>query len=335
MQFTSKLRRREFITLLGGAAAAWPLAARAQRASAPVIGFLGSETAEQSTDRVHWFREGLEDIGFAEGTNVAIEYRWAEGRNERLPGLAADLVRRQVRVIASVAGIPGAQAAKAATSTIPIVFFTGADPVTFGLVASLGRPGGNLTGASGLQDEVGPKRLEFMKELLPAATSIALVLNPTNPVAETQARDMQAAADAMGVTLHILHSRSERDLDAVIESAVELKVAALVAGSEQVFSTLGWQQRFAALAAQRKLPTVSGSRGLVAAGGLMSYGNDGAESYRTVGVYTGRILKGASPADLPVQQSTRVELAINLRTARSLGVSVPAALLTRADEVIE
>jgi putative tryptophan/tyrosine transport system substrate-binding protein len=327
------MRRREFIGLLAGSVTAWPLAARAQQA--PAIGFIGSETAEQSAARVRQFLQGLSETGFVEGRNVAIEYRWAEGRNERLPALAAELARRPVAVIVSIAGIPGAQAAKAATSTIPIVFFTGADPVAFGLVASLSRPGGNITGATALLDEVGPKKLELMKELLPAATTMALVLNPTNPVAETQSRDMQAAASSMGLMLRILHSRSERDLDALFASAAEPQVAALVVGSEQAFNTAAWQQRFAALAAQRKLPTISGSPGFVAAGGLLGYGNDGAEAHHAIGVYTGRLLKGERPADLPVQQSTKAELFVNLKAAKALGIAIPLAILTRADEVIE
>jgi len=329
------MRRRDFITLLGGTAAAWPLAARAQQPPVPVIGFLGSETAEQSADRLQAFLQGLGEAGFVEGRNVGIEYRWAEGRNERLPALAADLVRRQVAVIASVAGIPGAQAARAATSTIPIVFFTGADPVAFRLVASLSRPGGNLTGATALLDEMGPKKLELMKELLPAVTTMGLVLNPTNPVSETQSLDMQAAARSLGLTLQLLHSRSERDLDTLFASVAELQVAALVVGSEQAFTTQSWQQRFAALAAQQRLPSVSGSPGFVEAGGLMGYGNTLAEANHTMGIYVARILKGEKPADLPVQQATKVELRINLKTAKALGLTVPPNLLARADEVIE
>jgi putative ABC transport system substrate-binding protein len=327
------MRRRAFITLLGGAAA-WPLAARAQQAGRPVIGFIGSETPQQSASRVRAFLDGLGEAGFVEGRNVAIEYRWAEDHNERLPALVADLVRRQVALIASIAGIPGAQAAKAATSTIPIVFSTGADPVAFGLVASLSRPGGNLTGATSLGDELGPKRLEIMKELVPAVTRMGLLLNPTNPVAETQSRDMQAAARTMGIALHALQSRSEHDLEALFASADELQVGALVVGSEQAFYAPGWQQRFTALAAQHRLPAVSGGPGYVAGGGLMSYAADLAGD-RVIGTYAGRILKGAKPADLPVQQSTKIQLGINLKTARALGIMVPLPLLGRADEVIE
>jgi len=326
------MRRREFIVGLGSAPA-WPLRTRAQQM--PVIGLLGSETLEQSTGRLRAFRQGLGEAGFVEGRNVSIEYRWAEGRNDRLPELVADLVRREVAVIASIAGIPGARAAKAATSTIPIVFFTGADPVGFGLVASMSRPGGNLTGASSLLDEIGPKKLELMKELLPAATSMALVLNPTNPVADTQSRDMQAAARTMGLKLHVLHSSAERDLDALFASAGQLGVAALVVGSEQLFSYPSWQQRFVMLAAKHAIPAVSSNPDFVAAGGLVSYGNNSSEAHYTCGVYTGRILKGAKPADLPVQQSTKVGLVINLKTARELGLTFPLPLLGRADEVIE
>jgi putative tryptophan/tyrosine transport system substrate-binding protein len=328
------MRRRDFITLLGGVATAWPLAARAQQAVLPVIGLLGSETTEQSAARVRAFVEGLGEAGFVDGRNVIIEYRWAEGHNERLPALAAELVRRQVAVIVSIAGIPGAQAVKATTSTIPIVFFTGADPVAFGLVASLSRPGGNLTGASSLGDEVGPKKLELMKELLPTSSAMGLVLNPSNPVAETQSRDMQAAARAMGLTLHILHSHSERDLDALFASADELRVEALVVGSEQAFITPGWQLRFAPLASQHKLPTIGGL-GFAEAGGLMSYGNNADEGGHTIGIYAGQILQGAKPADLPVQQSTKIQLILNLKTAKALGINLPLTLLARADEVIE
>jgi putative tryptophan/tyrosine transport system substrate-binding protein len=327
------VNRREFIAGLG--AAAWPHAARAQQRAVPVIGFLGSETPDDSVERLRAFRQGLSESGFVEGRNVAIEYLWAEGRNDRLPALAAELVRRQVAVIASVAGIPGAQAAKAATTTIPIVFFTGADPVAFGLVASFSRPGGNLTGASALLDEVGPKRLELMKELLPGATSMALVVNPANPVADTQSTDMLAAARTIGVTLHILHSSSRSDLDALLAPAAELGVRAFVIGSEQAFSKPTWQSAFAALAARRKIPAVSSNPGFVTAGGLMSYGNNSSEAHHICGVYTGRILKGAKPADLPVQQSTKVELAINMKAAKALGLEVPSSILVRADEVIE
>jgi putative tryptophan/tyrosine transport system substrate-binding protein len=328
------MKRRTLIALLGGATA-WPVAARAQPSTMPVVGFLGSETTEQSAARVRAFLQGLGEVGFVDGRNVIIEYRWAEGHNERLPALATDLVRRQAAVIVSIAGIPGAKAVKAATSTIPIVFSTGADPVAFGLVASLSRPGGNLTGVSSLGDEVGPKKLELMKELLPASSAMGLVLNPTNPVAETQSREMQPAARAMGLTLHILHSRSERDLDALFASADELRVEALVVGSEQAFFTPGWQLRFAPLALQHKLPTISGGPGFAEAGGLISYGNNGAEGGHTIGIYAGRILKGARPADLPVQQATKVELTINLKTAKVLGLTVPLPLLGRADGVIE
>jgi putative ABC transport system substrate-binding protein len=327
--------RRGFITLLGGAAAVWPMAARAQQAAVPVVGFLGSETREQSEGRVREFLQGLGEAGFVDGRNVVIEYRWADGDNARLPALAADLARRQVAVIVSIAGIPGAQAAKAATSTIPIVFGTGADPVAFGLVESLSRPGGNLTGATALGDEIGPKRLQLMKELLPAATTMALVLNPTNPVAQTQSRDMLAAARSIGLALPILHSRSERDLDALFATAAELRAAALVVGSEQAFTTQSWQQRFAALAAQHRLPSVSGSPGFVEAGGLMGYGNTLAEANHTMGIYVARILKGGKPADLPVQQATKVELRINLKAAKALGLTIPPNLLATADGVIE
>jgi putative tryptophan/tyrosine transport system substrate-binding protein len=334
MLLSRHTRRREFIAGLG-AAVVWPLAVRAQQPAMPVIGFLGSETPDDSVERLRAFRQGLGETGFVEGRNVAIEYRWAEGRNDRLPALATDLVRRRVAVITSVAGIPGAQAAKAATATIPIVFFTGADPVAFGLVASISRPGGNLTGASALLDEVGPKKLELMKELLPGATLMALVVNPSNPVADAQSRDMLVAARAMGLTLHILHSSSKGDLDALFRAAAELGVRALLIGAEQAFARPAWQLAFVALAAQHSIPAVSGNPSFVAAGGLMTYGNNGSEAHHICGVYTGQILKGAKPADLPVQQSTKIELAINMKAAKAIGLAIPPNLLVRADEVIE
>jgi ABC-type uncharacterized transport system substrate-binding protein len=325
------MKRREFITLLGGAAAAWPLVARAQQAM-PVIGFLNSASPDGYAVPVGAFRQGLKDIGYVEGQNVAIEYRWAEGQYDRLPALAADLVRRQVTAIAATS-TPAALTAKAATTAIPIVFTTSSDPMRLGLVASLSRPGGNVTGATQLNVEVGPKRLELVRELLPAATIIALLVNPTNPVAETLARDLQAAARTIGLQLHILNASTERDIDDAFVNLAKLRASALVVGSDVFFNTRS--EQLGALTVRHGVPTIYQYREFAAAGGLMSYSGSITDSYRRAGGYTGRILKGEKPADLPVQQSTKVELIINLKTAKTLGLTLPLSLLGRADEVIE
>ena len=327
------IRRRQFITLLGGAAAAWPLAARAQQPKMPVVGYLSGGSPSPFAYLVHSFREGLSETGYVEGQNLAIEFRWAEGQYDRLPALVADLVRRQVSVLAATT-TPGALAAKAATKTIPIVFATDVDPVQLGLAASLSRPSGNATGVTQLNVEVAPKRVELAHELIPAATAIALLVNPTNPLADAVAKDSQAAAHILGLQLHVLHASSERDFDAVFNSLVQMRAAALViASADPLFGSRA--EQLGALALHHRVPAIHQFRGFAAAGGLASYGGRFTDSYRQVGVYTGRILKGEKPADLPVVQSARVELILNLKTAKALGLEIPATLIARADEVIE
>jgi putative ABC transport system substrate-binding protein len=327
------VKRRALITLLGGAAA-WPLAARAQQAAIPVIGFLGAESADLYAVRLRAFHEGLRETGFVEGRNVALDYRWAEGRSERLGALAAELVSRKVTLIVAVAGNLPALAAKAATSTIPILFVTSDDPVATGLVASLSRSGGNITGVTSLAVELGVKQLEVLHELVPTAHTIALLVNPTSPTrADTLSRALQAAARIRGVELHVIQASSESDLDTAFATLPGLRADALVVGADPFFNSR--PKQFAALAARHAVPTMYPFRDYVAAGGLISYGDSLTDSYRIVGGYAGRILKGEKPADLPVQQSTKIELFINLKTANALGITVPITLLGRADEVIE
>jgi putative ABC transport system substrate-binding protein len=326
------MKRRTFITLLGGAAAAWPLAARAQQAAMPVIGLLGSASAQRYAAQVAAFRQGLEEAGYSTA-NLAIEYRWAEDQYERLPALAAELVRRQVSVIAAIGGVPAALAAKAATTTIPIVFQTGADPVAVGLVASLSRPGGNVTGVTALNVELGPKQLELLHELVPTATLFAVLINPSSPLAETLSKNLQAAARTLGLQLHVLQASTERDFDPVFTTLIQLRAGGLVITPDAFF--VGRSEQLAALALRDSVPTVHHYREFAVAGGLMSYGTSVRDSYRLVGVYTGRILKGENPADLPVQQATKIELILNLKTAKTLGITVPLSLLGRADEVFE
>jgi putative tryptophan/tyrosine transport system substrate-binding protein len=331
-QVAVSIGRRQFIFALGGATLAWPLAARAQQPAMPVIGFLNSASPDNYEPMVDAFRQGLKETGYVEGQNVAIEYRWAGGQYDRLPAMAADLVRRQVAVI--VANTPGNLAAKAATTTIPIVFTTAGDPVQIGLVASLNRPGGNVTGVTNLSVELGPKWLELLHELVPTATIIALLVNPTSPnLTESTTKDLQAAARTLGLKLHVLHASSERDFDKVFATLVRLRVGALVIGSDPFFNSRS--EQLAALTVRYAVPTIFQTRAFVAAGGLMSYGGSVAGTYHQVGMYTGRLLKGEKPADLPVQQSTKVELFINLKTANALGLTVPDKLLVAADEVIE
>jgi putative ABC transport system substrate-binding protein len=322
-------RRREF-----GAAAAWPLAARAQQPAMPVIGFLGSAPPDRWAGRMRAFHQGLSETGYAEGRNVAIEYRWAVGQNDRLGPLAAELVGRQVTVIVTPGSTPAALAAKAATTTIPIVFEVASDPVELGLVTSLARPGGNITGVTSLNAEVGPKRLELLHELVPTATVVGLLVNPTNPnLAELTTKNLHAAARSLGLKMHILHASADRDFDTVFATLNQLRAGALVIGTDPFFSSR--LEQLATLTAHHAVPTVYQFREFTANGGLMSYGGSLTDTFRAAGVYTGRILKGDKPADLPVQRTTKVELFLNLRTAKVLGLEVPRTLIARADEVIE
>jgi putative ABC transport system substrate-binding protein len=330
---SDQFRRRDFITLLGGTAV-WPLGARAQQTAMPVIGVISAEWPDLFTDRLRAFHDGLRETGYVEGRNVAIEHRWAEGRNDRLAALAAELVRRQVAAIVAAGSTPAALVAQAATTTIPIVFYIGADPVKEGLVTSLSRPGGNVTGVVTLNVEVAAKRLELLHELVPTATIVALLVNPTNPtLAETITRDLEVAARTLGVQLHVLHASSEREIDTAFATLVELRAGALVIGADAFFNSRS--EQLAALTLRHAVPAIYQFREFVSAGGLMSYGSTVADTYRPLGVLTGRILKGEKPAELPVQQATKVELIINMKTAKALGLTVPLPLLGRADEVIE
>ena len=325
------MKRREFISLLGGAAAAWPLAARAQQPAMPVIGYINARTLEGDARYTAAFRQGLKETGFVERQNVVIEYRFADGQNDRLPTFAADLVRRQVNVIAAMTG--SAASVMAATTTIPIVFSTSTDPVATGIVASLSRPGGNVTGVTTLGDEVGQKRLELLRELVPTATTFAFLVNPTGANAEHLSSEMQLAARTLGVGLHILRASTQRDFDSIFAASAELRAGGLVIKPDPFFNEHTAQ--LAALAQRHSVPTIYQFREFVAAGGLMSYGSSLTDAFRLAGIYTGRILKGEKPSDLPVQQSTRIELIINMKTAKALGLTFPLTLLGRADEVIE
>jgi putative tryptophan/tyrosine transport system substrate-binding protein len=326
------LKRREFITLFGGAAAAWPLAARAQQPTMPVIGYLGAGFPAPGASAVAILRQGLTEAGYVEGRNVAIEYRFAEGKYDRLPSMAAELVRRQVAVIVAVPN-PAALAAKAATTTIPIVFLTADDPVKLDLVANLARPGGNVTGASILFAELGPKQLGLLRELVPTAVRIGLLINPSNVNAADITKDLMAAGAAMGVQIEVVQASNILEIDAAFTSLVRKRAEALVVGTDSFFFNRRLQ--LATLATRHAIPAVYNAREYAEAGGLMSYGTSLMEAFRQVGIYTGRILQGAKPADLPVVQSSKFEFVINLSTARALGLEIPPTLLARADEVIE
>jgi putative ABC transport system substrate-binding protein len=324
------MKRRVFIAGMAGAAA-MPFGARAQQPAMPVIGFLSSETPGVMTARLAAYRKGLAETGYIEGGNVHIEYRWAEGQYGRLPGLADELVRKRVNVIS--ANAPAVVPARKATRTIPIVFFTGLDPVETGLVASFNRPGGNLTGVGLLNAELVPKRIELLRELLPAAKRVVLLINPGNPNTETVKRDSATAASAVGFQLDMLTASSERQLDDAFAALAQMRPDALAIGPDPLF--MAHRDRLCVLAIRHKLPAIYQTREFVASGGLMSYSGSITEAYRQIGIYTGRILKGERPADLPVQQLTKIELIVNLKTAKLLGINFPQTLLARADEVIE
>jgi ABC-type uncharacterized transport system substrate-binding protein len=328
------MRRREFITLLGGATASWPLAAHAQQPAMPVIGFLDSRPPDGMTERVRAFRQGLKDTGIVEGDNVTIEYRWAENQIDRLPALAADLVQRRVAVIAVPGGPASALAAKAATSTIPIVFVVNEDPVRLGLVASLARPGGNATGINILIGELVAKRLELLRELVPGAARVAVLVNPANATStETTLRDVEPAARAIGLQIQVLNASTSREIDAAFATFVRERPDALFVSTDALF--MSRRVQLANLASRHAVPATYSTREITEVGGLMSYGSNIQDAWRQAGIYTGRILKGAKPVDLPVVQATKFELVINAQTARMLDLTVPPTLFATADEVIE
>jgi putative ABC transport system substrate-binding protein len=328
------VRRRDFITFLGSAAATWSRATHAQQPVMPVVGYLGLETPERYASRLRAFREGLGSTRFEEGRNVTIEFRWAGGHNDLLPTLVADLVGRQVSVIAAPGGAPGALAAKAATSTIPIVFEMGADPIALGLVANLNHPGANTTGATSQNSGVNPKRLELLHQVIPTAAEFGLLVNPTSPAnAQASVKLVKTAADAVGLRLQIFEASTEHDFDLVFAELAKQRVAGLVISNDIFYATRS--EQLAAAATRYAVPAVHQSRDFTAAGGLMSYGGSFTETHRQAGIYVGRILKGEKPGDLPIVLSTKVEFFINLKTAKALGLTIPLALLGRADEVIE
>jgi putative ABC transport system substrate-binding protein len=327
------MNRREFIALMGGAAA-WPFLARAQQAAIPVIGLLGSESPDVWATRLRAFRQGLKETGYVEGQNAAIEYRWAESHNDRLPALAADLVRHPVTVIVAPGSTPAALAAKAATSTIPIIFWVGTDPIELELVASLNRPEGNLTGLTTLNVGLVNKRVELLHEIIPGTSSVGLLINPTSPIlSKISTEEAQAAALSRGLELHVLNASTEGDFDVVFADLIQMRAGGLVIGTDAFFSSR--LEKLAAVSARHAMPTVYHFREFAAAGGLISYGGSSTEPFHGVGVYAGRLLKGEKPATLPVQQVTKVELIINLKTAKAFGLNIPLSLIARANEVIE
>jgi len=332
MLLSRHTRRREFITLLGSSAAVWPLAVRAQQPAMPVIGLLRPGSRGQSPDLEHAFLQGLTQAGYVENQNVAIEWRWAEARYERLPGILAELVSRRVAVIAVLGSTPAALAAKAATQTIPIVFTMGGDPVEFGLVASLARPGGNITGVAMLQTPAAAKRLDLLHQLIPTALTIGLLSNPTNPFTEAERREVQAAARTLGLELLVANAKDQDEIDASFQNLIAQGARAIVVGTDVFFYFQ--RSQIAVLAARHAIPAIAQWREYTVAGGLMSYGTNTADAYRLTGIYVGRILKGEKPADMPIRQPTKFELVINLKTAKALGLTVPATLLATAVEVI-
>jgi len=326
------MRRREFITLVGGATAAWPLAARAQQLRMPVVGYLSGRSADAGVNLAAGFRRGLSDTGYTDRRNVVIEYRWADDQDDQLPALAADLVGRQAAVIFTD-GAPAARAAKALTSSIPVVFRSGLDPVALGLVASMDRPSGNVTGVMSPTDELGPKRLEIMRELLPSATAMAVLMNPGDAGGPVRAKELEAVSRALGLQLHVLQAGTDRDLETELAAAVQRRIGALVIDADGYF--IRRVERLAALTMRGQMPAIHSTRGFAFAGGLISYGGDIVDQFHLAGRYAGRILKGEKPTDLPVQQARRIELIINMKTARALGITLPITLLRRVDEMIE
>jgi putative ABC transport system substrate-binding protein len=327
------MRRREFITLLGGAAAAWPLTTRAQQSAMPVVGFLSSRSSTESANHLDAFRKGLHEAGYAEGQNVAIEYRWANGQYDQLPSMASELVLRRVGVIAAAGGNVTALAANAVARSIPLAFIVGDDPVKLGLVSSLNRPGGNATGVSVFTTELGSKRLEILHELLPKASNMGLLINPAYPGSATEIATVQALARRIGVTVLVLNASNEQEIDSIFAVLSQQQANALLVSADALF--VSRRDKLVALSAHHAIPTIYDLRDFVAAGGLISYGTSLADAYRQLGIYTGKILGGQKPADLPVQQAVKVELIINLKTAKTLGITVPNTLVGRADELIE